>query len=131
MAPRELYPAFINAREHAFVEADEAVMQRFDLEQFLMLTMVLATAGAVGVGVYSTRGDDEGPATVEHAETAVEEAFPEAEPEASAPVAAPAAAPAAAAGVNGAAPLAPMPSLDAAPEVLDEVPGPQVEDMSW
>jgi hypothetical protein len=100
-------------------------MKGFDVEQFLMLTMVLATAGAVGVGIYSTRGDDEAPAAAQSAEAAEEEAFPEAAPEA------PVAAPAEVAPVAPAAPLAPVPSLDAAPEVLDEAPGPQVEGMSW
>lgn len=102
-------------------------MKSFDVEQFLMLTMVLATAGAVGVGIYSARADNQAPATVEGAEAAGEEAFPEAEAEAPATVATPTPGPI----VAPAAPLTPMPSLDAAPEVLDEVPGPQVEDMSW
>jgi hypothetical protein len=108
-------------------------MQRFDVEQFLMLTMVLATAGAIGVGIYSTRGDDEGVAEEENAAAAMEEVVPEAKAEAKA-AAAPVAAStrvAPAAAVAVAPPAAPMPSLDAAPEVLDEVPGPQVEDMSW
>jgi hypothetical protein len=101
-------------------------MKRFDIDQFMTLTMVLATAGAVGAAVYSTRGDDDahaaGPASA--VEARHEEPFPEAEPD-------PPVKPAervVAASEEGAAV---MPALDAAPEVLDELPGPQVESATW
>lgn len=110
-------------------------MKLFDLEQFLMLTMALATAGAVGVGVYSTRGAaadgtaEEAPTSGENAE----EVFPEAAPEPAAADVKTGALDADATAAASAPGIAaePMPRLDAAPELLDEVPGPQVEDMQW
>lgn len=99
-------------------------MKRFDVEQFLSLTMVLATAGAVGVGVYSNRGAEPEPEP-KPAVALSDEAFPQAEPDEPDPVASPVVA----APPSGA--LAPMPTLDAAPELLDAAPGPQVEGMDW
>lgn len=109
-------------------------MKRFDLDQFVMLTMVLATAGAVGMGVYSTRGDADAAAAsaAVEADAESEQRFPEADPE-------PVMATAKNVGEPKQVTAAPdtrvsagvMPPLDAPPEVLDEAPGPQVETMTW
>lgn len=108
-------------------------MKRFDVDQFVMLTMVLATAGAVGVGVYSARGDDEaGAAEGAAGDVDVDDdAFPEAEPEPAVKTAKMVVAPVEAADSVAGVGAGVMPPLDAAPEVLDEVPGPQVESLTW
>lgn len=100
---------------------------RFDLEQFLALTMALGTAGALGVAVYTSHTTPAEAHPSEGVEAVEDEPFPEAEddPPAPAPVApAPATTPTP-------APVAPMPALDAAPEELEAAPGPQVESMMW
>lgn len=100
---------------------------RFDLEQFLALTMALSTAGAAGVAIYTSRAT---PAEARAAEAGAEdewddEAFPQAEPEPE-----PSASSAVAAPPPVATPAA-VPALDAAPEELEAAPGPTVEGMSW
>lgn len=56
---------------------------RFDLEQFLALTMALGTVGAVGVAVYSSQEAHAESAQVAGAEPTTEEdePFPQAPPE--------------------------------------------------
>lgn len=98
---------------------------RFDLEQFLALTMALGTAGAVGVAAYTNyeaRAEAAQSDEAEHAPAEAEEEFPEAEPEPERPPAPPPAA----------APTPePMPAFDAPEEELDAAPGPQVESFNW
>lgn len=96
---------------------------RFDLEQFLALTMALGTAGAVGVAVYSSQDAAPAPhADAATAEPAEEEPFPEAEDDP---------APTTMAASTPSPVPTPIPALDAAPDELDAAPGPQVETMSW
>ncbi len=94
---------------------------RFDLEQFLALTVALGTAGAVGVAVYTNME-----ARAEAAESAPVTAPDDIEVDdtddwPSADLTPPVVAP------TPPAPPSPMPALDAAPEALEAAPGPQVE----
>ena len=99
---------------------------RFDLEQFLALTMALGTVGAVGVAVYSSQEAHAESAQVAGAEPTTEEdePFPQAPPEPERP--------ATPAPVSAAPPSPPpIPDFDAPDEELEAAPGPQVESMSW
>ncbi|MCX4242878.1 hypothetical protein [Paraliomyxa miuraensis] len=97
---------------------------RFDLEQFLALTMALGTAGALGVAVYSSQDATAASPQSVAAPPDGDEPFPEAEDE-----------PAPRSTENVALAPAPeptpVPALDAAPEELEAAPGPQVETMIW
>lgn len=95
---------------------------RFDLEQFLALTVALGTVGAVGVAVYTNHQPraQAASANTEAVASEEDEPFPEAEPEPVRPPAPPAAA---------APEPPPMPAFDAPDEELEAAPGPQVEGM--
>ena len=54
---------------------------RFDLEQFLALTVALGTAGALGVAVYSSQDATAAPPPAPTANHTQDEPFPEAETE--------------------------------------------------
>jgi hypothetical protein len=124
-----LYLALANARESgpSKPEATRSTTMRFNLEQFLALTLALGTAGAIGAAVYTSRsGSDDDADQADPDERAKDEPFPEADDD-PAPTPAPKAAPVA----TPPPPVKPMPALDSPPEVLDDVPGPEVESMSW
>ena len=100
---------------------------RIDLEQFLAITMMLGTAGAIGVAVYASGGDDGSAEIVDEPageEAAAEVAATPAPPPAPEPASPPVVQPE----PEGPPPLPAEPDADFLKDpALDGVPAPHVE----